>query len=478
VPALPAGHNSSSFYASVLNSAFNPADVPALPAGHNSSSFYAAVLNTAFNTAEVPALPAGHNSSSFYASVLNAAFNTADVPALPAGHNSSGFYASVLNTSFNPASLKPLPAGQNTAATLGLSVCNTDSGCTAMSPAVITANAARAAAIRSSASATSTRTRDTLLQLDLLEERTTVTVGQTIRLTARNVDTGSTVEFNVNEAAIATVSAPPYETLFTVPDGPVDLAFQVDVRSPGQAEYASPVMGLTVVPDSGAGIAGGIVEGAGGVELSLAAGGLRAAFFHLPEPVVALPSLAGLEPVRSSYVTAINQPNPHAIFGDDPLGARLSPDYAVRFSGEVRAEVSGEYRFWLAARSGAAIRIDGKPLADSGFVSGEPAEAAFSVTLERGWHTLEVIYYLAVGASSVRLEWQPPHGAREVVGPEYLRTVLAGINTVSAADGAFLFPAVPAKFDTIWIRVKNGDGYLEFPAVKPGAIQVWISVSK
>jgi hypothetical protein len=145
----------------------------------------------------------------------------------------------------------------------------------------------------------------------------------------------------------------------------------------------------------------------------------------------------------------------------------------------LRADQPGQYRFWLAGRSGAAIRIDGKPLTDSGFVTGEPSEAAVSLALDRGWHSIEVTYYLAVGASSVRLDWQrPDSGRREVLGPEYLRTALSGMTAVSAADGTFAFPQVPRKFDSVWIRVKQGTVFSEFPAVKPGAGPVSLAVPK
>jgi hypothetical protein len=145
----------------------------------------------------------------------------------------------------------------------------------------------------------------------------------------------------------------------------------------------------------------------------------------------------------------------------------------------VRADEPGQYRFWLAARSGAAMLIDGQLLADCGFVSGEASEAAISIALDRGWHSIEVIYYLAVGAASVQLDWQRPgSGRREVLGPEYLRTVLAGMTAVSAADGTFVFPQVPTKFDSVWIRAKQSNGFIEFPAVGPVAGPVSIAVPK
>ena len=471
--------SSAGSYTSVLNTSDNISSNPPFPPGQNTVSFYASVLNTSDNITSNPPFPPGQNTASFYASVLNTSDNITTNPPFPPGQNSASFYASVLNTSYNPITNPPLPAGQN-AVSYYISVCNTDSGCTAMPSSVVSANASPTVLrARPGISPPSPPSTDSTPVLDPLEESATVTVGQTIRLTARNVAPGSIVEFDVNETAIATVGEAPYETVFTVPDGPSELAFQVLVRTGDQSERLSQVIRLTVVPDPGANISGSIAQTTGGLELSLAAGGLRAEYFHLAEPVTALPSLDALQSVRSGYVTAINEPNPRAVFGDDPLGARLSPDYAVRFSGEVRAEAPGQYRFWLTARSGAAILIDGKILADSGFVSSEPAEAAVSVALGRGWHSIEVIYYLAVGASSVGLDWQQPNSSRrEVVGPEYLRTILAGMTAVSAADGTFTFPKIPTKFDSVWIRVRSGDRLLEFPAVKPGAGRISLSVPK
>lgn len=455
-------NNSASYYASVLNAAITTVQ---LPMGLNSASFEASVLNAVNNTATNPPFPPGASEASAYVAVLNAASNTTANPPFPPGQNDVSSYASVLNANFGSTNF-----GIAAAASLGLAVCNTSAGCTATAPAAISANASARTSQRPVASTPGATISSAVPELVALEERTSVIAGQSIRLLARNVGGGASAEFYVNQAVIATVSGPPYETLFTVPEGVDELTFQVGVLVPGQAELMSAIIHISVAADSGAGITGTVVHGTSGIELSLAAGGLKSEMFHLTEPVTALPPLAGLRPVRTGYVTALNQPNPHGLFGDDPLGALLSPDYAIRFSGEVRADAAGQYQFWLAARSGAAIRIDGEPVGDSGFAAGDPAEVSVSVRLDRGWHSLEVIYYLAVGAASLRLEWQRPDSSRrEVVGPEHLRTVLAGLKAVSAADGGFEFPPVPRMFDSVWIRVKSGTGWIEFPAVKAGA---------
>jgi YD repeat-containing protein len=480
VQPLPTGQNSASFDVSVLNTASSPSSLQALPTGQNSATFDVSVLNTASSPSSLQALPTGQNSATFDVSVLNTASSPSSLQALPAGQNSAIFDASVLNTALNPNSLQALPAGQNSASYF-ISVCNTASGCTAIAPHLISVNASPVSSRPRppDRSLPVPPSRDLPPVLEPLDKITSVTVGQTIRLGARNAEPGSTVEFDVNQTAIAKVSESPYETLFTVPEGQPELVFQAVVGGAGQPERVSQIARMTVVPDSGATISGSIAQGTAGVELSLAAGGLKAEFFHLEQPVTALPSLEGLQPARSGYVTAINEPNPGVVFGDDPLGAHLASDYAIRFSGAVLADDPGQYRFWLAARSGAAMLIDGKLMADSGFVSGEPSEAAISIALDRGYHSIEVIYYLAVGAASVQLDWQHPGvGRREVLGPEHLRTVLTGSTAVSAADGTFVFPQVPTKFDSVWIHAKQGNGFIEFPAIGPVAGPVSIAVPK
>jgi hypothetical protein len=105
---------------------------------------------------------------------------------------------------------------------------------------------------------------------------------------AGNTDPGSTVQFEVNQATVGTVSEPPYEMLFTVPGGHADLVLQIAVRTAAKTELLSPITRMTVVPDSGADIAGSIVQSAAnsnvGLELSLAGSGLKAEFFHLAQP--------------------------------------------------------------------------------------------------------------------------------------------------------------------------------------------------
>ncbi len=151
------------------------------------------------------------------------------------------------------------------------------------------------------------------------------------------------------------------------------------------------------------------------------------------------PRSDGMTPQTTGCVTAINQPNPDEVFGYDPLGAGATHDLAARYSGEVWAETDGDYQFWLTAKSGGVLRIDGMP------VSGP-------LNLASGWHKIEVDYFLAVGAESLQLEWQQPGDERRVLGPDSLRTSLKQV------PGG----AVPQKFDSVWFEIQQPDKTARF----------------
>ena len=440
------------------------------PAGQNTATSFASILNTSYDPATARPLPAGSNTATSVISILNTSYDPTTAKPLPPGSNTATSYISILNTSFTPGA-----SPYSTAASLSVAICNRNSGCTANAPTVITALPAQLNGSQTTSGAKhTTALSPSLAPINLARQ---VITGQTVSLNAEDIAAGSVVDFEINGAVLSSVTSAPYSTLFTVPEGVSDLVFRIVVHLAGGTESASPAIRLMVAADAGTTITGRITEAKSGVSLELAAAALYAEFFSLDAPVTALPTLAGRIPARTGYVTAINQPNPHALFGDDPLGAHLTNDYAARFTGELWVETAGDHQFWLSARSGAALSLDGNLLTDTGFTPHEPAESAATIKLTRGWHRLEAIYYHAVGAASMRLEWQQPGSARrEVVGPDALRTELRNSSTVSGSEGNFTFPATPARLDTVWIRIRQGDAVTEYPALKPGLKEAIISV--
>ena len=399
-------------------------------------------------------LPAGHNAAtSLNASVLNTYNNWTTVESLPPGHNvATSLNASVLNTPWNPALQYTLPTGGNSFQSLAVAVCNVAEGCTY---SVQQSLSLRPPAVTGEVSAKSGRDSHPIgpLQLQPVESLDSIVEGRTLLLTAQEMepDKASTVDFEVNGTRIGTVTEAPYTLLFTVPSGVGELTFRAIVHSSGSIERVSRLVQVPVVSDPGGPIE--IPKLAPEAKGSLFGNGLKAEFFEFTGTLVGLPSLKDLQAKRASYVTAINQPNPKAVFGDDPLGAHMQNDFAIRYSGELWAETGGSYRLWLTTRSVARLRVDGKIAGETSFTTGDPAGQMIETDLARGWHRIEIEYALAVGYESLLLEWQQLGGRREVVGPEVLRTELMDV----APD------RVPLKFDSVWIRIRQGDAVREIP---------------
>jgi hypothetical protein len=332
--------------------------------------------------------------------------------------------------------------GANSFGSLSVSVCNVASGCTAQVQTVPLPPAPRTA---------STTPVPIDPRLDPVESLDSIVQGRSILLTAEWVKPGdnATVDFEVNGAIVGSVRGAPYNMLFTVPAGVPSLVFRAIVTLPSGAVASSSQVRMPVVSDGGAPVKLPLLKRGG--TATLFAGGLKAEYFAFPQPQAAIPSLDGLAPRNAGFVTAVNQPNPGAIFGDDPLGAGLPGDFAARFSGELWAEGGGDYHFWLTARNAAELRIDGKTVAAASIAMGTPAETAGAVTLAPGWHKIEILYLRAVGMESVRLEWKQPGAPRQVVSPRYLRTALDGVSV----------DHVPAMFDSVWVRLQQASGARE-----------------
>ena len=148
--------------------------------------------------------------------------------------------------------------------------------------------------------------------------------------------------------------------------------------------------------------------------------------------------------MRTAYISALNFPNPQAVFGADPMGASLGQNYAVRFHGKLSIVAAGNYQFQLNAHSGGVLRIDGVSI-----------DAGAAVPLTAGDHEIEAIYYQSGDASpAAQLLWTPPGGAEGVVPPSALTT---GAAIAAGGEGRFQFQ-VPAALSGIRCRVGERSG--------------------
>jgi hypothetical protein len=275
----------------------------------------------------------------------------------------------------------------------------------------------------------------------------------------------------VNGVPFESLPAAPFETTFTVPFGIDSLYLRFDLLDAVGRDAGVPVLLVPVVSDPGTQVVGRVVDGSGqpveGRRVTLEAQGLLADYFQFHSPLIGLPDVAGLKPVKTSLVSGLDLKNPQHVFGNDPLGLGFGPDYAARFRGEVRiGEGGGRYTFFLRSHKGSRLTIDGELVVQTAPAEGEFAEASGDVTLGPGWHKIEVLYYETVGAALLDLSWAPPGGSRQAIPSQNLLSRDENRTAVSDHAGEFQIPNVPSNLDQIQVRIEAEEPVTSAP-VKP-----------
>jgi hypothetical protein len=97
----------------------------------------------------------------------------------------------------------------------------------------------------------------------------------------------------------------------------------------------------------------------------------------------------------------------------------LPRPFSVRWQGSLFAPATFDYRFALSSIDAAVLRVDGEPVATN---PGEPrAVERRTVTLDRGWHDVDLTYENHSLYAQVTLSWIPPGRPRETVPSRVLR---------------------------------------------------------
>lgn len=95
-------------------------------------------------------------------------------------------------------------------------------------------------------------------------------------------------------------------------------------------------------------------------------------------------------------------------------------NWGVRYSGYIEAPADGDYRFWLNSDDGSRLSIGGAVVVDN---DGDhaPVEKTGKVTLKRGPHRFEVIFFQAAGGAEFAATWRPPGGQRGAIPSEVFK---------------------------------------------------------
>ncbi|HEX3747122.1 MAG TPA: IPT/TIG domain-containing protein [Bryobacteraceae bacterium] len=406
------GNNFTSTRLAIFNTYYPASSQPGVPTGSHAAAQTLSIFNGYIAPGSQPGVPAGSHAARQTLAVFNGYIAPGTEPGVPAGSHAALQTLSIFNSRIAPGSQPGVPAGSRYAFEM-LSAQN-DASSGSMG-AMLTIRPLLATSVSDSVSANSTASR--------------LISGQTVAIDI-SLPAGylPQLDFRVNGAVLASSASGSLQTYFTVPYGLKSLTFEATGESGYGQSVSSGPQEMAVAADVGTVLSGRALDGDGrplpGAALRWQANGLTAEYYRFAGALDSVPDLTGMRPVRTGYVSALNYPNPQEVFGADPMGVGLGPDYAVRFSGKLSIASAGDYRFQLNAQPGARLTIDGMVA-----INGQ------MVTLAAGDHQLEAIYYESGAGAAAQLLWTPPGGTQGVVPPSAL--VTSGAAGAAAADGSY-----------------------------------------
>ena len=332
----------------------NAASVPALNARGDVRSGAIAVLNTAIPTATTQA-------------AVSAAFTVSNtqLPSTISVETATSAAFTVSNSQLPSATTQTLVS---TAFSV-LNSANVPTSQQVIGPAVSVLNALPGTPEALSANAPISQTRTTQpfgISMAGLVAGQTLIEGQTLTVEApvAGGDGNATVTFAVNNVPLVTDTSAPYSMTFTVPAGVSSLTFGASVQEGPRTATATAIV-IPIERDVTTRVSGRVVDAAGtpvaGAVVELLSEGLRAEFFDYATPLTALPNIADTIPTRSTRVTAVNLRGPNGLFGLDPFGAGLAPDYAARFTGWIAIPSPGPYTFYLGSTKERVCDLEASP---------------------------------------------------------------------------------------------------------------------
>lgn len=193
---------------------------------------------------------------------------------------------------------------------------------------------------------------------------------------------------------------------------------------------------------------------------SVYAKGITAEYYRtaLPVPFTAMPNFNAFTP---DYTRTETQLAFGPIDGEwlDTSGEPVSgyiDDFAIRFSGELRIPVGGQYGFTLRSDELSVLLIDGRVISvHDGH--GLPRTSRNTVDLSVGFHSFELRHIERTGPAELSLTWQPSfrNGAGEILTQHYLVHQEVVRSCAFPRMGRYLL-----NDRVVFEGVSNGDHYL------------------
>jgi hypothetical protein len=97
----------------------------------------------------------------------------------------------------------------------------------------------------------------------------------------------------------------------------------------------------------------------------------------------------------------------------------LSVPYSILWRGKLAIPSSGVYTIGTRSDDGSLVTIDGQLVVDNRGSHGAEDRSG-QISLEQGFHTIEVRYNELGGSREMQLWWQPPGQGRAVIDSQFL----------------------------------------------------------
>lgn len=144
--------------------------------------------------------------------------------------------------------------------------------------------------------------------------------------------------------------------------------------------------------------------------------GLVAEIFNIGEEINDFPDLKDKKATKKWVDETIDV---DAGYGAWP-GTDLYDEFAIRWTGVIKTEKDGRYKFYTESDDGSRLFVDGKQIVDNGGVHAAAEEKAGEVELKAGNHEFKIDFFENGGLASCKVSWEPACGVKEVIPAKVL----------------------------------------------------------
>ncbi|MGD0093720.1 MAG: PA14 domain-containing protein [Planctomycetota bacterium] len=143
--------------------------------------------------------------------------------------------------------------------------------------------------------------------------------------------------------------------------------------------------------------------------------GLKAEFFDMGDALEDFPDVKDKKPAVTRVDKTINVESTE----DKWPGTNLEHHFYIRWTGVIKIEKDGKYKFYTQSDDGSRLYIDNKQVVDNGGLHGMD-EKDGEAELKAGNHDIKVDFFENEGGHGCIVSWEPAGGAKEVIPEKVL----------------------------------------------------------